>query len=80
MVMTETTIELPEEILTLLREIADERRVPVSEVILESLAETIESRRGRVRPKPQSIGMFPSEHTDLSVRAGNEPIIPEPWS
>jgi hypothetical protein len=80
MVMTQTTIELPEEVLDRLRSIANERGTDVGEIIREVLEERTSSYPMGDRPKPRSIGIVSSGHTDLSVRAGNESIVPRPWS
>lgn len=79
MVMTEMTVELPEEVLARVRRIANERGVELSTVLREAIEALPELVEVGIWPKPRNFGMFPSEQTDLSVRAGEESIVLEPW-
>jgi hypothetical protein len=73
--MQRTTIMAPEELLRQLRLAAAERGVYMAELIREALEEKARARR----PKPRSLGLGASGRSDLSIRAGEEGFVPEPW-
>jgi metal-responsive CopG/Arc/MetJ family transcriptional regulator len=70
-----TTIVAPEELLRRLRVVAAERGTSMAELIREALEEKVAEHR----PKPKSIGIGDSGHTDTARRAGDERPIPRPW-
>ncbi len=73
--MKRTTMVLPEDLLRRLRLLAAERGVSVSSIVREALEEKAASSR----PKPKSLGMGDSGHTDTARRIGEElPPLP-PW-
>lgn len=72
--MRRTTIVAPEEVLERLRALAAERGVSLAAVIREAL----EEKAGRHRPKPRSLGMGASGHTDTAQRSAEEGFVPEP--
>lgn len=73
--MERTTISLPEELLGRLRVIAAERRTSMAALIREALEEKSASHR----PRPKSLGIGDSGHSDTSRRAGEERAVPRPW-
>jgi len=73
--MTRTTISLPEDLLKRLRGIALERGTSMAALIRQALEEVSDSHR----PKPKSLGMGASGHTDTSRRAGEERVPPRSW-
>lgn len=70
--MQRTTIVAPEELLGRLRRIAMERRVSVATLIREALEEKVKSHR----PRPRSLGVGDSGHTDTARRTGEERPVP----
>lgn len=79
--MRRTTIAAPDEVLDALQAIADERRVPVAEIIREALAEKAARYVPvpRERPLPRSLGLGASGHTDTARRTGEERPEPRSW-
>jgi plasmid stability protein len=73
--MERTTISIPEELLNRLRLMAAERQTSMAELIRESLTETV----SRHRPKPKSLGLGDSGHTDTSMRTTTERPEPRSW-
>ncbi len=73
--MERTTISLPEELLQRLRLMAAERRTSMAALVREALEEKAKS----YRPKPRSLGMGDSGHTDTARRAGDERPEPRSW-
>ena len=73
--MTRTTISLPESLLRKLRILAAERGTSMANVIREAAEEKI----ARARPKPKSLGMGDSGHTDTAERAGDWKFEPRSW-
>jgi metal-responsive CopG/Arc/MetJ family transcriptional regulator len=73
--MYRTTISLPEELLQRLRQIAAERRTSMAALIREAVEEKIES----YRPRPRSLGIGASGHTDTARRTGAERAEPRSW-
>lgn len=70
-----TTISLPRDLLRRLRVIAAERRTSMAALIREALEEKSASHR----PKPKSLGIADSGHSDTSRRAGEERAVPRSW-
>ena len=70
-----TTISLPQDLLKRLRIMAAERRTSMASLIREAL----EEKSASYRPKPKSLGIGDSGHSDTSRRAGEERAIPRPW-
>ena len=73
--MHRTTIVTPEHILKRLRQMAAARGTSMAELIREAL----EAKVGSDRPRPRSLGLGASGHTDTSQRAGNERPQPRSW-
>ena len=75
--MAETTITAPDDLLDKLRALAAERRVPVTDIILEALeAKAATYRESGPRRLPRSLGMGASGRTDISRRTGKERPVP----
>ncbi len=73
--MERTTIMLPEDLLERLRTIAAERRTSMAKLVREALEEKVQG----YRPKPRSLGIGDSGHTDTARRTAEElPPLP-PW-
>jgi predicted transcriptional regulator len=70
-----TTIVAPEDLLRRLRDLAHERSTSMADLIREALEEKVASDR----PRPRSIGLGASGHSDTSQRAGDERPIPRTW-
>lgn len=66
--MERTTISLPEELLKRLKLIAAERRTSMAALVREAL----EEKAGTHRPKPRSLGIGDSGHTDTSMLTTTE--------
>ena len=73
--MRRTTIVTPEHLLKRLRQMAAERGTSMAELIREAL----EDKVGSSRPRPRSLGMGASGHTDTAERAGDERPRPPAW-
>ena len=73
--MHRTTISIPDETLARLRLMAAERRTSIAALIREALEEKARS----YRPKPRSLGIGASLHTDTSRRTIDERPEPRPW-
>ena len=76
--MKRTTIMAPDELLQQLRRIAVERRITLASLIREALEEKAQNNR----PRPRSIGIGDSGHTDTSQRASDprdELFEPRSW-
>jgi hypothetical protein len=73
--MERTTISLPRELIIKLRIMAAERRTSMASIIREAL----EDKARTNRPKPKSIGMGDSGHTDTArtLASGRQP--PRSW-
>ena len=72
--MERTTISLPDELLERLRLIAAERHTSMATIIREVVEEKVREHR----PRPKSLGIGASGHTDTASKAGD--IRPEPRS
>lgn len=73
--MERTTISLPDEVLQRLRLYAAERGTSMAAIIREALEEKIQS----YRPRPRSLGIGESGHTDTARRTGSERAEPRSW-
>jgi hypothetical protein len=74
-VMRRTTIVTPEHLLTRLRQMAAERGTSMAELIREALEDKVSSSR----PRPRSIGLGASGHSDTAERSGDERPQPRSW-
>ncbi|MGQ0562066.1 MAG: ribbon-helix-helix protein, CopG family [Gemmatimonadota bacterium] len=73
--MERTTISIPGRLLDRLRMIAAERRTSIAALIREALEEKVSG----IRPRPRSLGIGASGHTDTARRAGDERPEPPAW-
>ena len=73
--MRRTTIVTPDHVIQRLREMAAERRTSMAELIREALEDKVASHR----PRPRSLGLGASGHTDTARRAGDERPQPRSW-
>lgn len=73
--MERTTISLPEELLTRLRRIAAEEGTSMAALVREAVEEKVRSHQ----PKPRSLGIGSSGHSDTARRAGTERPEPRSW-
>jgi predicted transcriptional regulator len=73
--MERTTIMLDDETRNRLRRMAAERGVSMATLIREA----IDDKVGQARPRPQSIGIGSSGHSDTARRAGDERSEPRAW-
>jgi hypothetical protein len=73
--MERTTISIPDDLLRRLRMIAAEKGTSMASVIREAIEEKVEG----YRPKPRSLGIGDSGHTDTARRAGTERVPPRSW-
>lgn len=73
--MERTTVSLPDELLERLRLIAAERRTSMAALIREAVEEKVQSHR----PRPRSLGIGASGHTDTARRTAEERAEPRPW-
>lgn len=73
--MERTTLSLPEDLLRRLRLIAAERRMSMAAVIRDAL----EEKAGQLRPRPRSLGIGDSGHSDTARKAGDERPEPRAW-
>ena len=73
--MERTTISIPDHLLQRLRVIAAERGTSMATVIREAIEEKVEG----YRPKPRSLGMGDSGHTDTARRAATDRVPPRSW-
>lgn len=70
-----TTIMAPDDVLDRLQRGAAERGVSLAALIREALEEKAKT----LRPKPRSLGLGDSGHTDTSRRTGEERPVPRSW-
>lgn len=73
--MERTTISVPDDILQRLRVIAAEQRMSLAALVREAL----EEKAQRFRPRPGSLGIGASGHTDTARRTAVERPEPRPW-
>jgi metal-responsive CopG/Arc/MetJ family transcriptional regulator len=74
-VMSRTTFSIPDDLLDRLRSMAAERRTSIATVVREALEEKITL----YRPRPRSLGVGSSGHTDTARRTGDERPEPREW-
>jgi hypothetical protein len=73
--MRRTTIVTPEHLLERLRQMAAERGTSMAQLIREALEDKVDSHR----PRPRSLGLGASGHSDTAARAGDERPQPRSW-
>lgn len=73
--MQRTTIAIPAELLDQLRQMAAEQGVSVASLVRQAIEQKTKDRR----PRPRSLGLGASGHTDTARRTGDEWAIPRPW-
>ncbi|MBI4311922.1 MAG: ribbon-helix-helix protein, CopG family [Chloroflexi bacterium] len=73
--MERTTISIPDELLERLRLMAAERRTSMAALVREALEEKARS----YRPKPKSLGIGASGHTDTARRSADFRPEPRSW-
>lgn len=73
--MERTTIVAPEELLARLRQIAAERGASMAAVMREALEEKAQT----YHPRPRSLGVGASGHTDTARRTAEERPEPRSW-
>lgn len=73
--MQRTTIVASEHLLKRLRQMATERGTSMANLIREALEEKVDEHR----PRPRSLGLGASGHSDTSQRAGDERAVPRSW-
>ena len=73
--MHRTTIVTPEHLIVRLREMATERGTSMAELIREALEDKVANRR----PRPRSLGLGASGHSDTAERSGEERPQPRSW-
>ncbi len=73
--MERTTISIPDELLKRLRLMASERQTSIAALVREALEEKSRS----YRPRPRSLGIGASRHTDTARRTAEERAEPRPW-
>jgi hypothetical protein len=73
--MQRTTIVAPEQVLQRLRRMAAERGTSMADLIREAL----EAKVGTDHPRPRSLGLGSSGHTDTAQRASRERPVPRSW-
>ncbi len=64
-----------DELLQRLRQVAVERHISLAALIREALEEKAQHHR----PRPRSLGIGDSGHTDTARRAGDERPVPRSW-
>lgn len=70
--MRRTTIVAPEQVLQRLRRMAAERGTSMADLIREAL----EAKVATDHPRPRSLGLGASGHTDTAQRASSERPVP----
>lgn len=73
--MERTTISIPDELLQRLRVIAAERGTSIAALVREALEEKTKG----YRPRPRSLGVGASGHTDSARRTAEQRAEPNPW-
>lgn len=73
--MLRTTISLSDELLQRLRVMAAERRTSIAALVREALEEKAKS----YRPRPRSLGIGASGHSDTARLAGEQRAEPRSW-
>jgi metal-responsive CopG/Arc/MetJ family transcriptional regulator len=73
--MERTTVSLPKELIRRLRRIAADENTSMAALIREAVERKLESHR----PKPRSLGIGASGHSDTARRTGDERPEPREW-
>jgi metal-responsive CopG/Arc/MetJ family transcriptional regulator len=73
--MRRTTISIDDLLLRDLHRLAEERRTSIAAIIREA----VEEKLATFRPRPRSLGIGASGHSDTARRAGEERPEPRPW-
>jgi plasmid stability protein len=73
--MQRTTIVAPADLLKRLRQMAAERGTSMANLIREALEAKVRSDR----PRPRSLGIGASGHSDTAQRASDERPVPRSW-
>ncbi len=73
--MQRTTIVAPQNVLNRLRRQADDRGISLAAVIREAM----EEKAAATPPKPKSLGIGASGHTDTARRSGDKRPVPRSW-
>ncbi|GMV86300.1 MAG: hypothetical protein AMXMBFR80_21550 [Dehalococcoidia bacterium] len=73
--MRRTTISIDEPLLRDLHRMAEERRTSIAAIIREAVEEKVAT----FRPRPRSLGIGASGHSDTARLAGEERPEPRPW-
>lgn len=73
--MERTTISVPSDLLDRLRRLAAEQRTSMAALVREALEEKVT----RYRPRPRSLGVGASGHTDTASRTALERAEPRSW-
>jgi hypothetical protein len=68
-------IAAPRDVLEKIRREATDRGVSLATVIREAL----EQKAASYHAKPRSLAIADSGRSDLALRTGEEPPVPEPW-
>lgn len=73
--MRRTTVSLDEPLLRDLHRVAAERKLSIAAFVREAVAENL----ARHRPRPRSLGMGASGHSDTARCSGDERPEPRAW-
>lgn len=73
--MGRTTVSIPDDLTRKLRVMASETGRSMAAVVREAL----EEKARRYRPRPRSLGIGASGHSDTARRAGEERAEPRAW-
>jgi metal-responsive CopG/Arc/MetJ family transcriptional regulator len=73
--MERTTISIPADLLVRLRTVASERRTSMAALIREAL----EDKVAQIRPRPRSLGIGASGHTNTARQTGTERAGTRAW-
>jgi predicted DNA-binding ribbon-helix-helix protein len=73
--MTRTTVSLDEETLRELRKIAAERGISIAALVREGIEQAVSNHR----PRPRSLGVGASGHTDTARLSGDQRPEPRQW-
>lgn len=73
--MRRTTISIGDPLLRDLHRMAEERQTSMAALIREA----VEEKLATFRPRPRSLGIGESGHSDTARRAGEQRPEPRPW-